>query len=68
MMSFVDYSEGDIIHVDTCYIGCKIQHNFGINNRTGVSGHFMRSKVNRLYPLTNKYPIPIFNWKVTTNT
>ena len=47
--------QGDQIHVDTCYMGCKTPHNTGTNLRTSVFGHFLRSKVTRMYNLTDKY-------------
>ena len=47
--------QGDQIHVDTCYMGCKTPHNTGTNLRTSIFGHFLRSKVTRMYNLTDKY-------------
>jgi hypothetical protein len=50
---------GDEIHVDTCYLRCKTPHNTGKNNRTQKYAKFIRSKVKRVYLLSDKYPLPL---------
>lgn len=47
--------KGDIIHVDACFLHCKTPHNSGTNMQTNQSGHFLRSKVERLYQVSDKY-------------
>ena len=41
-------------------LGCKAQHNTGINLRTNETGPFLRSKVKRIYLISDKYPLPEF--------
>ena len=41
-------------------LGCKAQHNTGINLRTNETGPFLRSKVKRIYLTSDKYPLPEF--------
>ena len=41
-------------------LGCKTQHNTGINLRTNETGPFLRSKVKRIYLSSDKYPLPEF--------
>ena len=43
-----------------CILGCKTQHNTGINLRTNETGPFLRSKVKRIYLNSDKYPLPEF--------